>query len=971
MFVRQPVVCVHACVCVHQVCVQRCACVWGMHAALTWTLWLMFAGHRCVCARVCVWGVRAALCVCVRYACSSHLDVVTDVCRSSVCVRARVCVRCTCSTVRVCEVCVQLSPRRCDWCLQVISVCARVCVYNVRAHMLWYSVQYCMTHCGHSAHSTSSTQRWGPRVHSSVENTKEPCRLCEVYQPERNVEHHTYKHSCTRCHSSALQILHIGDGQQVSTDKVIKSRFYITAVDLNTSRIFDVNVKIEPDAQLVGIKNGLDHSLTSSEEPAAVTNAKTAECGILASAGFVSRGAQCNLASRYSNNVQPVGMSLLEGHAGKNVSAFFTSPRLQNCVNTSTSMWMYQVQWRQEPCVAIVTGHNTERLVHTIWSFCGPEISTSENITVVLWSWDTGMWCHRIVSLWIPNEMQNHSTNQQMGCRSPVDWKFSKLLTCHFSEKGVTGEKLPTRVTRCTRTWWWISSFSHTSVRTKPSSPAPPVIAPFTELGLGQADAFLGWNLVRQNEMGSCGVPLFELGAGGVSTGVGVVGLWTHPRPTWAIIVVRRGLQDDANKGTEVCDSVLVLRGLRWGSSNVLRARFPNPQFKFAGWWRFNQSFPLCGKQSVQFETGPSPKKLISRAILSFIKGRLTIYFWSYCCCNTVHVFVSALLVFLLVVKANAECTNQHFCKNEYNSTSLTRSFYRTWWNLTEVPRDIPADAHTVDLSWNIITSLPAGVFRHLSLCYSLRLEGNEISSIDKNAFKEMEALRSLGLEKNRISSIESGTFSGLNSLEKVFLSDNLLSSISPEMFEGLNLRNMRRLWFQRNQIVSVDKDSFREMESLYELDFGNNQISEIETGTFDSVRQLRILNLENNLLSRIKVGTFSGIIFLEDLNLHGNKISTIEERAFDDLYSISEITLGDNQLTTLSPDLFVNMPRPLHLLLSGTSQEPNIFTCQSLCWLRHEWSHGTSIFAIDPICSDMESWRDLQCGSPGNWKKL
>lgn len=42
-------------------------------------------------------------------------------------------------------------------------------------------------------------------------------------------------------------------------------------------------------------------------------------------------------------------------------------------------------------------------------------------------------------------------------------------------------------------------------------------------------------------------------------------------------------------------------------------------------------------------------------------------------------------------------------------------------------------------LAHNVITTVPANVFSHLSILNSLELEGNKIEIIDKDAFKGLE----------------------------------------------------------------------------------------------------------------------------------------------------------------------------------------------------------------------------------------
>lgn len=176
---------------------------------------------------------------------------------------------------------------------------------------------------------------------------------------------------------------------------------------------------------------------------------------------------------------------------------------------------------------------------------------------------------------------------------------------------------------------------------------------------------------------------------------------------------------------------------------------------------------------------------------------------------------------------AEAECTDQEQCRNEY--IQVSRSFLRTNCCLAEVPRDIPGDTVGVWLTGNAITSLPAGVFSHVSDCMYLYLEQNQISSVDQDAFSGIESLSSLYLGFNRISHIEPGTFPQY--LQALTLDHNILSEIMSELFGGLT--------------------------NLLLLSIFNNPISHIETGAFDDLHSLKTFTLPNARLTTLNPDLF------------------------------------------------------------------------------------------------------------------
>ncbi len=100
----------------------------------------------------------------------------------------------------------------------------------------------------------------------------------------------------------------------------------------------------------------------------------------------------------------------------------------------------------------------------------------------------------------------------------------------------------------------------------------------------------------------------------------------------------------------------------------------------------------------------------------------------------------------------SAYCTNPEGRRDDY----VSGVFGRTCGNLTGVPRDIPAGAHTVSLYGNQITHLPANAFSHLHLCGRLNLASNNMTTIELGAFNGLYSLFYMDLEDNRLGTLDS-----------------------------------------------------------------------------------------------------------------------------------------------------------------------------------------------------------------------
>ncbi len=360
---------------------------------------------------------------------------------------------------------------------------------------------------------------------------------------------------------------------------------------------------------------------------------------------------------------------------------------------------------------------------------------------------------------------------------------------------------------------------------------------------------------------------------------------------------------------------------------------------------------------------------------------------------RTLHLSAAVLLCLgqnITAQHTSGFCTGKK-CRNEYNSTS--KIFYRSYWSIQEVPNDIPPEAVEVHLDGNAITFLAARAFSHLTQCWFLDLIYNKISSVDKNAFAGLQSLSTLRFSFNKMPSFFSNEVSTeLKWLKILFFGQNKLSVIEPGSFDHL----FHCVWFvlRANEITHLPVGLFVHMSKCQNLDLGYNQMSELEPGTFDGLQQLTGLHLEGNKLTILKPGIFRGLENLHNLHLDNNQIISIDQGAFDSLGSLGGldslviadltlpmrrgITLYNNNLTTLSQDLFINLPRPLFLVLRReTIYSISLWNCSSLCWLKHEEKHGTiKLRPLDtkqkawdpstPRCIEGVNWNSLQCGDPG-----
>lgn len=247
-----------------------------------------------------------------------------------------------------------------------------------------------------------------------------------------------------------------------------------------------------------------------------------------------------------------------------------------------------------------------------------------------------------------------------------------------------------------------------------------------------------------------------------------------------------------------------------------------------------------------------------------------------------------------------------------------------------------------LDLSFNKITSIPAGVFtnssnlqrlflssnkissikngslENLTSLQTLQLNRNRLSTIPKNLFLNLKSLKQLELEKNRIRSIEGLSFKGLEALESLSLRKNLISHLSDGAFYYLS--KIQTLNLDYNNITAVTNGWLYGMSSLRSLNLTHNAITEVDMGGWEYCKKLTHLELTYNNLQAITKSTFAKAESLRFLYLGHNLVSHIEEEAFKQLNQLKELHLDHNALSWTMEDTngpFFGLSSLIHLTLS------------------------------------------------------
>ncbi|CAG2103122.1 unnamed protein product [Medioppia subpectinata] len=241
-----------------------------------------------------------------------------------------------------------------------------------------------------------------------------------------------------------------------------------------------------------------------------------------------------------------------------------------------------------------------------------------------------------------------------------------------------------------------------------------------------------------------------------------------------------------------------------------------------------------------------------------------------------------------------------------------------------------------LDLSRNLMRSVPAGALAATKRLLRLSLYDNLITRVDDNDLGVWaQTLLSLSLSKNAIKYISGDAFRHAKNLRELRLGGNRILHASPyiltpmlalevlELSDALNyvnsgpvvqsadigsLSSLKWLQLDYNGLkrlpFSLAMNAFK---SLIHCDLESNQIAEISS-EFAGSANLSSVILSRNQLSVIKSHTFDGLPLLENIALYLNHIHAIESNAFKDLPKLKTIILSKNSINRIEWKAFVSL---------------------------------------------------------------
>ena len=204
--------------------------------------------------------------------------------------------------------------------------------------------------------------------------------------------------------------------------------------------------------------------------------------------------------------------------------------------------------------------------------------------------------------------------------------------------------------------------------------------------------------------------------------------------------------------------------------------------------------------------------------------------------------------------------------------------------NITDIPTRVPAEATSLTITGNYITTIPTGVFSTLRKCLGLDLSSNNFTELRKGMFKGLRSVRGLYLDDNVISYIGPRSFAPLRKCEHLSLNNNRITDIQPSMWDGLV--SLVYLYLQNNRIHTLQSKAFRTRSQQSKtrgltngllLDLSGNGPIRVEAGAFNG------LNLDTLYVSLegLPEGLWNGVKAAYSLRFYGGNLTELRSYMF------------------------------------------------------------------------------------------
>ncbi|KAF9823254.1 hypothetical protein SFRURICE_000147 [Spodoptera frugiperda] len=223
-----------------------------------------------------------------------------------------------------------------------------------------------------------------------------------------------------------------------------------------------------------------------------------------------------------------------------------------------------------------------------------------------------------------------------------------------------------------------------------------------------------------------------------------------------------------------------------------------------------------------------------------------------------------------------------------------------------------------LDLSRNVIDTLPPNLLSGLRRLQKLYFQGNGLNSIADRALEGLISLTTIRFSDNQLTSLPPELFSDTKELKEIYLNNNTITVLAPGLFSDLT--QLLVLDLSYNELTSdwINTSTFSGLKRLVYLDFSHNRVSKMEIALFRDLHNLQTLKMQDNFIEHIPENVFSSLSNLDTLTLSNNRLTNIESYAFMGLRVLSVLSIDSNRISKIHPHALRNCTSLQDLHING-----------------------------------------------------
>lgn len=207
------------------------------------------------------------------------------------------------------------------------------------------------------------------------------------------------------------------------------------------------------------------------------------------------------------------------------------------------------------------------------------------------------------------------------------------------------------------------------------------------------------------------------------------------------------------------------------------------------------------------------------------------------------NAFALSVLLVILPVSSAGSCPSVCICKwkgGKQTVECLERALIR-------IPEGIDSETQVLDMSNNNIQILPRETFVIASLLnlQKVYLKNCRIGQISDHAFRGLSNLVELDLSHNLLTSIPSSSFQDTPFLRYLSLANNPIQKVDSNAFKIVT--GLEKIDLSRCQIQTISPNAFEKLEYLEWLKLNGNKLTELQSRTVETINKLHGIELHDN----------------------------------------------------------------------------------------------------------------------------